>query len=847
MTVSSTTRKAGPFAGNNLATTFPFSFKVFAKGDVKVLRVSPSSVSTSLTLDSDYSVQLNANQDANPGGWVTYPIAANVLPLAEGYQVVILGDLAYDQETDLTNSGGFYPQTVEDMADRSTIQIQQLAEIASRAIVVSEVESASPVLPVAQARANMVIGFDALGNLELYPITPAVGAGDLKNEIWNAGQDFTPGVSNSVPLSRAYGTKANLGIVVMAGVPQDPDSYSLDATGANLVFDAVIPAVGVNKIWCVGGTTLSQYVPPDQSIGDPQLSWIGLLFRAVDSVAALRALSASNHDRAYIAGYYGVNTPGGGAVYKDTTDTTSADNGVTVFVATDGTRWKRPPLGYATLTMAGAYGDGTSGSPHDDSTAIQACIDAMKGQTVIADAGKTFYCAGVTLNGTTYNNTKIVGEGWFLLKPDGGQSIYGGAWVGLLVQQCDGVSIDVKFNGNRANMTAREQIFCVGVAGASNLKIPFAEIKEIRGDGIYIGQANWQASSGNTNNVEIGLLKGSNTADDGRNLLSIISGASIHVKRVQSVQIGGVINGVVQPGGVDIEPDNGYETCYDIRIDSLDVVTAGTSGLAILGKSASGNDANLDWNCSQIVIGEARILRTGTSGSALAGSGFTRCADVKIVKGFYQFNSTPGAGPVIDFAQRFEADWTVNNVTYGGWLAPGGALLDHDVKFTVSGFTQAGLLTTNVQQGRVRGRMFSSVGGNTTYGIRATNNGRVITQANVAYEVDMPYDNVMAAAFYNDASNPVTFGTGSIARDSDWSGYATYAGTCNALIPLQDVIGMTWAASVPTNGTWHWQTRVNNSQPAATGGKTTIAWARLNSGSNNVLGNDWAACVCTNS
>jgi len=269
MTVSSTIRKAGPFAGNNAATTFPFSFKVFAKGDVKVLLVNPNGLATALTLDSDYSVLLNANQDSNPGGWVTYPISGN--PLASGYQLVTLGDLAYDQETDITNQGGFYPSVIEDMSDRSTIQIQQLAEITSRAIVYSEAESASPVLPNAQARANSLVGFDASGNLELYGLSPAVGAGDLRNEAWTGGQDFTAGTSTSVTLSRAYGTKANLGTVVMAGLPQDPASYSLTSNGTVLQFDGVIP-LGVTRIWCVGGTTLSIYTPPAGSVTEAMLA-----------------------------------------------------------------------------------------------------------------------------------------------------------------------------------------------------------------------------------------------------------------------------------------------------------------------------------------------------------------------------------------------------------------------------------------------------------------------------------------------------------------------------------------------------------------------------------------------
>jgi hypothetical protein len=269
MTVSSIVRKAGPFIGNNVASVFPFSFKVFSKGDVKVLRVSPSSVSTPLVLDSDYSVQLNANQDTNPGGWVTYPLAVNISPLATDYQLVILGDLSYDQETDITNSGGFYPQSIEDMVDRATIQIQQLAEIASRALVIPEVESTSPVLPSAQSRANTVVGFDAVGNMLPIPLPASVGAGDLKNESWTAGTDFVIDTSTSVPLSRAYGTKANLGTVVMDGLAQDPNTYSLTNNGLTLQFDSAIPA---QRVWCVGGTTLSTQIPPDNSVSDAKVA-----------------------------------------------------------------------------------------------------------------------------------------------------------------------------------------------------------------------------------------------------------------------------------------------------------------------------------------------------------------------------------------------------------------------------------------------------------------------------------------------------------------------------------------------------------------------------------------------
>lgn len=607
----------------------------------------------------------------------------------------------------------------------------------------------------------------------------------------------------------------------------------------------VLTNLGLSNSTGLGGAALIGF--DGSNLGQQFLSKVN---RVVDSISALAALNPATYTRAFAVGYYADGDGGGGCYYYSSGTSQALANGGTIiastYVGATGC-WLLAQTGWATFLQFGAKGDGTT----DDSTHIQACIDAMKGGLVIGDAGKTFLCAGITLNGTTYNNTTIRVDGWLLLKPDAGGSTFGGAWVGILFEQCDGVQFSAHINGNRTNMTAtREQIFCVGVAGATNLKFPFLEIKEIQGDGVYIGQSNWQASSTNPSHIEFGFIKGYNSADAGRNLISIISGLNIHIKRAESVSIGGTINGVVEPGGIDIEPDFGYETCYNIRIDSLDVITAGTSGFSVLGKSVSGNDANLDWNTSLIEVTELRILRTGTTGSGLAGSGFTRCADLTIQDGFYQYNSTPGAGPVHDFSQRVKANWRVNNVTYGCWLAPGGFIYQGDFFIKADSYTQSGVICTGLTQTRVKGRGFGSVATNTTYGIHCTNNARSITQTEVSYEFDAPYDNVMAAAFYNDATNPVTYGAGCIARDCDWSGYASYAATCNALIPLQDVIGMTWASSIPTNGTWHWQTFVRNSQvvvnqPSA--GKIIFGWARLNSGSNNVGGSDWTGVVCTTS
>lgn len=170
MTISSTTRRAGPFAGNGVTTAFPFAFKVFAKTDVSVAVVDSQGNQTTLTLDSDYSVALNADQNANPGGTITYPISGS--PLASGSFLAAIGALLQLQPTDITNSGGFYPSVLEDAYDRAVILIQQLQELLGRQIVAPVTDAAPAVeLPTAAQRANKGLGFDADGNVVSIDLT----------------------------------------------------------------------------------------------------------------------------------------------------------------------------------------------------------------------------------------------------------------------------------------------------------------------------------------------------------------------------------------------------------------------------------------------------------------------------------------------------------------------------------------------------------------------------------------------------------------------------------------------------------------------------------------------------
>ena len=150
---------------------FPFTFKVFAKSDLRVV-LTDGGVETDLVLDSDYSVSLNADQNNNPGGTVTYPLSGDALPT--GDTLTILGSVDYLQETDIQNLGGFLPEVIENALDRATIISQQLKERVDAALTLPvSVSGVSTDLPVPEA--NALIGWNADAD-ELQNVDPTTMA-----------------------------------------------------------------------------------------------------------------------------------------------------------------------------------------------------------------------------------------------------------------------------------------------------------------------------------------------------------------------------------------------------------------------------------------------------------------------------------------------------------------------------------------------------------------------------------------------------------------------------------------------------------------------------------------------
>ncbi len=124
-------RRAGPYEGAG-QTDFPFSFKIFEPTDIYVAKAeTASSWPVILEYGIDYTVTMNSDQDATPGGSIRLHSA-----LAGEQVVSIVSGLPYTQETQLTNYSRFPPEIVNTALDRIVVQIQQLLEALERCIKV---------------------------------------------------------------------------------------------------------------------------------------------------------------------------------------------------------------------------------------------------------------------------------------------------------------------------------------------------------------------------------------------------------------------------------------------------------------------------------------------------------------------------------------------------------------------------------------------------------------------------------------------------------------------------------------------------------------------------------------
>ena len=128
MTVNATTSKGGPYLGNGVTTNFTYPFRILDEDHIRVIITDLTGAETDAS-PSDYTV----SGVGGASGTVSYKISD---PLPTGHKLTILRDVPITQTVDISNSGGFYPESHETVFDKLTMIVQQQEEVIGRSITV---------------------------------------------------------------------------------------------------------------------------------------------------------------------------------------------------------------------------------------------------------------------------------------------------------------------------------------------------------------------------------------------------------------------------------------------------------------------------------------------------------------------------------------------------------------------------------------------------------------------------------------------------------------------------------------------------------------------------------------
>lgn len=478
---------------------------------------------------------------------------------------------------------------------------------------------------------------------------------------------------------------------------------------------------------------------------------------------------------------------------------------------------------------AGIANDGVT----DVSDEVSKFLNENKGKFIVFDSG-VYLFAGVELTGSGWEGTTIVFKGKHLLsvRPgDVGNSPFG-AWCGLVISQdVSGLTLHYRGDGNRSKQYDEEHIFNVAITGADNITIPYFEANEIRGDGLYVSRGN-PVSNGTKlpTNLTIGTIKGINSEKDGRNLISIVALLRGHIDYVQSENIGGIVGGVLQPGGLDIEPNPGENFIVrDVTVVDANIINAGSSGASMF--VATTTSPRQIQNChilkatlrtSGIVrlegAQDSSIVMTGHNlpGPAMSMEGTVRCSISGVVDGCDSAALVGIRAQVAQCAINANASNARNVGVTTGWAE--NCCFD----LTVGNFQTNG-------EGNLVGLWFRDI--NKVGGFIQRNNN---------YKVNISSDAARAIDYFT--SSEIAFlGENVLITGTKLAGFTSFTSvTGNAgryLRKSDDIPGLTLSNLMPATGTWRIGDIVRNSQP--TSSALVFGWVRLTTGSGNTLGSDW--------
>ncbi|WP_193764562.1 tail fiber/spike domain-containing protein [Hafnia alvei] len=484
------------------------------------------------------------------------------------------------------------------------------------------------------------------------------------------------------------------------------------------------------------------------------------------------------------------------------------------------------------------YGIPNDGS--DVSNQVSTFINANKGKFIVFDSG-TYMFAGVELTGSGWEGTVIYFKGKHLLSPNtANTNNKWGSFNGIIVNSTvNDLTLYYRGDGNRANQPDKEHTFNVIIAGSTNINIPEFYVKEIRGDGIYISKADpLNSSSTDPVNITMGNVVGSNSAIDGRNLVSLISCLGGSISYLKSVKIGGTVAGVVQPGGFDAEPNGPTFFVRDFTITHAYIEDAGTGGVGFFGGS---NYSNIR-NCSVLhasLLGNAKLLLRGVTDSSF---------NVEAL------NCTTFAAMTAENSQKISVNMKVNGSSIGAIIGSNSAVSDSTLNFLCDNIDSDGVRVVSASNCdfNVKIRGFRAATGN-LIGVWFRNSGTFTTpevrdcRFNIQCRKGVGANK--AVDYYTASTFPITFTGSNILLDScNFSGYADFFSVLgNAgsyLIKSPKIPGLTYSnTGQPSDGAWVSGDIMSRVVPSG----LIYGYIRLTTGTGNIAGTDWATLRYVNS
>ena len=114
MTLTTATTR-NDYTGNSSTSNYDYTFKIYSDSELLVVvKETSTSVETTLTLDTDYTVN-DAGEEAG-GSIDLVDVSQDWIDsdgyLATGYTLTVKRNLELTQETDIRNQSSFYPEKV---------------------------------------------------------------------------------------------------------------------------------------------------------------------------------------------------------------------------------------------------------------------------------------------------------------------------------------------------------------------------------------------------------------------------------------------------------------------------------------------------------------------------------------------------------------------------------------------------------------------------------------------------------------------------------------------------------------------------------------------------------------